>query len=386
MEGKLISAVAGDGEKRGMSDMDDYLKEQIFKKLPLISIFQIRLVCKQWNEILSSPKFLSSLPEQNPWLLIFSKDYCRSYCFSTKKWRGISLSFLPTLPRNGFRVDMLLSTALGLLGFLESPTIHNAGWYEENPKLYLCNPLMRIYSQTEIKEARKDMYIVQGRSVKPYLVLTIGRTYKKFLRIYHYCQDAWRIKHEFPVNLDFCTEEIVECKGFLFWRTSSDAIIDGLSIEVGCTKPVKMAPLPCQLVEDENKRERALFKSIVAYGSSVLLVVLRNEYEDEIEPLRMVIWELFEDNLLWKWKELVRMSAHSLPQVFRGDKRIEECITVGDFLCLRIREPYSDEIVAYNLKQRFWQFLRESGRKKCTQMLSFDPKLIFPEFLPIFRE
>ncbi|GLJ22998.1 hypothetical protein SUGI_0433910 [Cryptomeria japonica] len=97
MEGKLISAVAGDGEKRGMSDMDDYLKEQIFKKLPLISIFQIRLVCKQWNEILSSPKFLSSLPEQNPWLLIFSKDYCRSYYFSTKKWRAISLSFLPTL-------------------------------------------------------------------------------------------------------------------------------------------------------------------------------------------------------------------------------------------------------------------------------------------------
>ncbi|XP_057839327.2 F-box/kelch-repeat protein At5g15710-like [Cryptomeria japonica] len=347
MEGKLISAVAGDGEKRGMSDMDDYLKEQIFKKLPLISIIQIRLVCKQWNEILSSRKFLSSLPEQNPWLLIFGEDYCISYCFSTKKWRAISLSFLPPTLQNNFGLYMKSSTALGLLAFFKT----HFDFLKKKPELYLCNPLMRICSRTEIWMT-ENFYVVHGTNAEPYL---LEEENKKSLQIYHYCQDSWEIKHKFAKDLDLCPDEMVECKGVIFWRTSSPAIVDGFSMEVDCIKPVRMAPPPSQFVEDDYKTG-TLFKSIVAYGSSVLLVTLRNEYEDEIEPLRMVIWELFEDkqdNSLWKWKELVRMSAHdSLPQVFCGDKRINEGITVGNYLCLRFREPYSHLIVANSSSKR----------------------------------
>ncbi|GLJ25261.1 hypothetical protein SUGI_0483580 [Cryptomeria japonica] len=343
MEGKLLCAVAGDGEQqRGLSGLPLHYMEVIFKKLPLISICRSRLVCKEWNHILSSRYFLSSLPKQDPWLLI-----------------------------------------IGLLAFRETPLSSSL----ENSDLYIFNPLMRIHSRTKIDKNHSYIQIIHGRNGEPYLVTMLDEYNPKIsFRIYHYCGDSWRIKFDFQEETEergSCYYgEMVDCNGFLFFWTTRPEIIYGYSIEVDCIKPVRIPPLPRQLVEDERKG----FQYIVAYGSSVLLVVpvISNCTDNMGEG--MVIWELFQDDqdkLLWKWREFARMSSASLTPVLGGDSWFHMCVTVGDYLCFGIEEEdmRCDKVAAYNLKEGSWQFLPQCGGKTISEMLSFDPKLIFPQIL-----
>ncbi|GLJ25262.1 hypothetical protein SUGI_0483600 [Cryptomeria japonica] len=391
MEGNLISVVAGDEEQRGISELPLHLMEIIFKELPLISISHSRLVCKEWNEILSSCYFLSSLLKQDPWLLIFGRGNCMAYCFSIQNWKPISLSFLPTPLRNEY---MLSSTALGLLAFRETPQSSSLETPPppslENSKLYLCNPLMRIYFPTKIEATRNPIHIFSARNGEPYLVMMLDEYHSKIaFRIYHFCGDSWRIKFEFQEEIDSSTLErgcyfglMVECNGFLFLWTSGPEIIYGFSIEVDCIKPVRIAPLPRQLVEDTIKGS----DHIVAYGSSVLLVLPVTSKRTCNMVEGMIIWELFqddEDKLLWKWREFARMSPASLTPYFGRGRWFYMCIAVGDYLCFGIveRDMRRNKVAAYNLKEGSWQFLPQCGGQTITEMLSFDPKLIFPQIL-----
>ncbi|GLJ25285.1 hypothetical protein SUGI_0484030 [Cryptomeria japonica] len=382
MEGNLLSVVAGDEEQRGISELPLHVMQVIFEKLPLISICRSRLVCKEWNQILSSRDFLSSLPKQDPWLLMFGESYCMAYSFSTQNRRAIPLSFLPTHVPND---HMLSSTALGLLAFRETPQSSSL----ENSDLYIFNPLMRIHSRTKIDKNHSYIDIIHGRNGEPYLVTMQLDEYnpKISFRIYHYCGDSWRIKFDFQEETEGrgsrYYDEMVECNGFLFLWTSRPEIIYGYSIEVDCIKPVRIAPFPRQLVEDTTKG----FDHIVAYGSSVLLVVSFFSNCTDNMGEGMVIWELFQDDqdkLLWNWREFARMSSASLTPFLDGDSCFFMCVTVGDYLCFGIEEEAMrcDKVAAYNLKEGSWQIVPQCRGITIYEMLSFDPKLIFPQILP----
>ncbi|GLJ15276.1 hypothetical protein SUGI_0249970 [Cryptomeria japonica] len=106
MEREFIRAAEGDREERRIFDLPLITKELVFSKLPVESICRSRVVCKEWNFILSSQRFLSSLPIQNPWLLICGKEMnetwvCMAYCFSAQKWMTLSLSLPPDLDISG---------------------------------------------------------------------------------------------------------------------------------------------------------------------------------------------------------------------------------------------------------------------------------------------
>ncbi|GLJ19246.1 hypothetical protein SUGI_0346050 [Cryptomeria japonica] len=184
IERKSVTAIEGNGEECGLSKLPGEMKEMIFAKLSFESICSSLTVCKEWNCILSSQSFLSSLPTQNPWLLMCDKKEngnwnCVAYCFTTRKCRELSLSFLPD-----FKLD-LSSTRQGLLLFRETPI----------QRLNICNPLLRSYAEIEMDLTNKFVSIVDGGNKEPYLIVFSKEKFS--FEIYHYFQDSWRMKFQF---------------------------------------------------------------------------------------------------------------------------------------------------------------------------------------------
>ncbi|XP_057852591.2 F-box only protein 6-like [Cryptomeria japonica] len=424
-----IVAVEGDAEQRGISKLSQDLKELVFSKLPFESLCSSRVVSKEWNFILSSHRFLSSLPIQDPWLpwlLICNEENdgnwcCMAYCFSAQRWRTLSLSFLPN-PKGGHsrflpsffpnpkegNTRFLPSVGDGLLLFQEIPT----------PQLIVCNPLMRSYAEIEIDVTGQFIHIIQGGNKEPYLVVCSNSKSFSF-EIYQYFQDSWRIKFQFAgetPSSDILGSELVECNGFLFWKGMSSWTIFGCKIQdEGFISPVIIDPLPPEMVEDLDLMH---FLSMVSYGSSVLVVsvILNNRRLDinhppwyaPIHPSAVhnicelgrtqdgiVIWELFQDKeneLVWKWKELLKMPPLSLHEYLDKDWWHQACACVGDYLCFS--SLYGDESVkvfAYNLKEGFWQRLplckiQNTNTNRNRRMVSFEPKPHLYQFLRKSRE
>ncbi|GLJ45434.1 hypothetical protein SUGI_0956570 [Cryptomeria japonica] len=393
MKPESILAIEGDAKQCGISKLPQDLKELIFSKLPLESICGYRIICKEWNSILSSFNFLSSLPTQYPWLLICNKEENKNwgymaYCFSSQKWRTLSLSFLPN-PKGG-NTRFLPSIGQGLLHFRDLPT----------SQLFVCNPLMRSYVEIDIDVTDKLMHIVQGGNKEPYLVVFSNSGNFSF-QIYQYFQDSWRIKSQFEGEMrssNILSFEMFECNGVLFLKELSPVrIIIGFKIQnEGFITPVTVAPLPPEMVKD---LDFGYFLSIVSYGSSLLVVsVLLNNPGLDIGELGqtqdgIVIWELFQDEeneLVWKWKEFLKMPPMSVHEYLGKYWRHQTCACVGDYLCFS--SVYGDESVkvfAYNLKERFWQRLplrKIKNRNTRTRMVSFEPKPHLYQFLRKSRE
>ncbi|XP_057852580.1 F-box/kelch-repeat protein At5g15710-like [Cryptomeria japonica] len=406
MKGESIVAVEGDANHCGISKLPQDLKELIFSKLPLESICSSRIICKEWNFILSSVNFLSSVPIQYPWLLICNdqKDKswcCMTYCFSAQKWRTLSLSFLPK-PKGG-NTRFLRRVGLGLLHFQEIST----------SQLFVCNPLMRSYAEIEIDATGKFMHIVQRGNREPYLVICSNFGEFSF-QIYHYFQGSWNIKFQFAGEMrssHILCYEMVVCNNVLFWRGPRLRVIIGFKIQdEGFISPVTLAPLPSEMVEDRD----LLLLSMVSYGSSVLFVFvkLNNQRLDKTYPPSfrgihpstveniceldrtqegIIIWELFQDEeneLVWKWKEFLRMPPLSLHEYLDEDWWYGDCVCVGDYLCFSgLYGGESVKVFAYNLKEGFWQRLPPCKMENRNwRMVSFEPKPYLYQFLRKSRE
>ncbi|GLJ46914.1 hypothetical protein SUGI_0989870 [Cryptomeria japonica] len=363
MEGEFICGAEGEEEteQRALSELPRHIKKCIFEQLSLQSISRSRLVCREWNSILSSRSFVKSLPKYNPWLLLCAQNmkYCMAYCFSTHKWRKISFPFLPTPIRKNLSNYIFSSAELGLL-LLKSPD------------LYVCDPLTKLYAKIEIDMVGTVIGIVQGENGESYLVAKMGYFYEfeKFpLRIYHYYQNSWRIKFEFSEKRHCLINPytIVACNGVLFFGAQCPIIV-GYNIRDASIRPVRIAALPRHIVE------AALGIPICVYGLSVLLVVM---VKDQLKGLTLIILEFFQDDkdeLLWQWREFATMPLTSLPHYFKRGYR--ECVVVGDYLCFISPKGTFIEGAAYNLKDGMWQCLPQCAGIEYPMILSFQPKLM----------
>ncbi|GLJ54999.1 hypothetical protein SUGI_1180690 [Cryptomeria japonica] len=88
-------------EESVWSEFPDHIVEETFSNLLFEFTLPFRIVCKQWNKLLSSNRFLSSLAESDPWILLCSSTHCMAYCFLTQSWKTLSLSFLPSRTTKG---------------------------------------------------------------------------------------------------------------------------------------------------------------------------------------------------------------------------------------------------------------------------------------------
>ncbi|GLJ15279.1 hypothetical protein SUGI_0250010 [Cryptomeria japonica] len=392
MERASDIAIEGDREDGCISKLPQDTKELVFAKLSIQSICVSRVVSREWNSILSSQIFLSSLSIQNPWLLICSKEnhennwYCMAYCFSAQKWMT-----LPLPNREGGEIRYCPSTAQGLLLFGEICL----------RRLFVCNPLTRSYTEMENDLAARSFHIVQGGNKDLYLIVYNSSETLSF-KIYHYFQDSRRIKCQFggemKSNIFIDIVEMVECNGVLFWMGRLSPTIVGYNIKnEGFIRPVKVAPLPPEMLQDLNMHfpirhqpRSSDVLSMVSYGSSVLVVGTYWEPYSlwMIQPVTrvydpnrtgIVIWELFEDEedeLVWKWREFAKIPPWSLHDVMEKEYFWDpKCVCVGDYLCFR-----GKTVFAYNLKARFWQRLPPHEIHCRPKMMSFEPKLYHYQF------
>lgn len=113
--------------------LPDDLLERILSYLPVPGIFRAGSVCKRWNEIVNSRRFLwnfSRVLSQKPWYFMFtSSDEPFRYAYDPllKKWYGIELPRIET-------PNWFIASSCGLVSFMDN---------DSRSELYICNPITK---------------------------------------------------------------------------------------------------------------------------------------------------------------------------------------------------------------------------------------------------
>ncbi|KAL8541108.1 hypothetical protein ACS0TY_002401 [Phlomoides rotata] len=115
------------------SILPDDLLERILAYLPIASIFRARGVCKRWQDIVKSKRFLwntSHVFSQKPWYFMFtSSDEPVGYAYDPvlRKWYAIDL---PCIEKSNWFV----ASSCGLVCFMDN---------DSRSELYICNPITK---------------------------------------------------------------------------------------------------------------------------------------------------------------------------------------------------------------------------------------------------
>ncbi|KAK6918281.1 F-box domain [Dillenia turbinata] len=119
--------------------LPDDLLERILSYLPVASIFRAGSVCKRWNEIVTSDRFLwhfSDMLSQKPWYFMFTgSDEPIGYACDPilRKWYSIEI---PEIRSSNWFV----SSSCGLICFMDN---------DSRSELYVCNPITKKWRQLE---------------------------------------------------------------------------------------------------------------------------------------------------------------------------------------------------------------------------------------------
>ncbi|XP_052211179.1 F-box/kelch-repeat protein At3g61590-like [Diospyros lotus] len=133
-----FSEISDEGNKENMAlsldlILPDDLLERILAYLPIASIFRAGCVCKKWNEIVSSRRFLcnnSHVLPQKPWYFMFtSSDEPTGYAYDPilRKWYSIELPYIKTS-------NWFITSSCGLVCFMDN---------DSRSELYVCNPITK---------------------------------------------------------------------------------------------------------------------------------------------------------------------------------------------------------------------------------------------------
>ncbi|KAF6162091.1 hypothetical protein GIB67_008220 [Kingdonia uniflora] len=128
--------------------LPDDLLERILAYLPVASVFIVRSVCKKWNEIVTSRRYLwnlSNLLEQKPWYFMFTSyrgpsGYAYDPVFGN--WYDIfsvtpsyGKCLLPIIDSSNWSI----ASSYGLVCFMDK---ENGGSH-----LFVCNPITKAYKK-----------------------------------------------------------------------------------------------------------------------------------------------------------------------------------------------------------------------------------------------
>lgn len=115
--------------------LPDDLLERILAYLPIASIFRAGCVCKQWQEIITSERFLWSLshvPPHKPWYFMFTScDDSNGYAYDPilRKWYNIELPYIDNS-------NWFIASSCGLVCFMDNDT---------RSEVCVCNPVTRSF-------------------------------------------------------------------------------------------------------------------------------------------------------------------------------------------------------------------------------------------------
>jgi hypothetical protein len=383
------------GEHEEVSEfpaLPDDLKHKVLVWLPVECICRFRCVCKEWNALLSSTKFVTSkwgeAPSNSlPWLVVQNAQSktpnCLLYCFFTQRWKKSSSISLSFLKEKEIHIDCHGSASgLFLLGNF--------------PRFVVANPLTREFLKlppiSSISSVRA-VGIMEGEdgSRETYKVVAVGRPRDQkgdMVEIYDSSDKSWSIAGRMPEDVWLVRArmgmEMVFCDGAFYCLTIVNGGwgIMGFNIRKGI---FVSAPLP------EMAKKKHIFPFLLTCGSRVL--VTGGKVKDEEGLLQeVVIWEFEKpkandcssSSSSW-WKEIARMPPSLCEDVNRTlydidsamDCPFMSCIGVGDCACFILNGCIRVmEVVSYSVSEKTWSRLPSCSLDKegYVRVMAFGPR------------
>ncbi|XP_073387646.1 F-box only protein 6 isoform X2 [Physcomitrium patens] len=169
-----MGAVASTSEDIQMVAMDESvwkslpedLMERVLAWLPIHSLFRMRCVCKQWNSILFSERFVARYTQvspQKPWIIMYTAGRVSSaYDSSLKKWHDLAI---PAMSPE----KCVLAASEGLLCY--------GNEFFPWPNLFVCNPMTKFWQHLPPMRFIKTIHVVgmvNDRASKSYKILVAG--------------------------------------------------------------------------------------------------------------------------------------------------------------------------------------------------------------------
>ncbi|GLJ55047.1 hypothetical protein SUGI_1181560 [Cryptomeria japonica] len=347
-KGKGIVGNERSDEESAWSECPDHMLEMMFSSLPIEFSSRFRIVCKEWNSLLSSNKFLSLIAETDRWILLCNETHALAYSFLTQSWKTISLRFLPSGTSQSISQGQsaFCSSGAGLLLMEIAKPVK---------KYIICNPLTRTYRYLPavIEENVNAAAIVDNG--ESYKILGLSKKENPMcIQIYRCFEKSWQIEVELPLpKEDFHVNSIWCAKGFLIY-SSHDCEFVVWNMDDNSTQLVTFPKANLSIFGDKIDSWGC---TVVVCGSSFLLVVTYLELDPErkIVNSHMIVWELKwekEDRSIWKWKEITRMPLDMCCQFTKLLSSSTGLSPFSDPIC-----PFSDPITigAGNFLSHTWR-------------------------------
>lgn len=361
---------------------------QVLRRVPLLSHFRFRCVCKSWQLMLSDPKFVTLCPPlqgmcslgPNPGLPAGVDSF--TLPDRQLRVRTISLSFLP---RYSF---LLLASDNGLLllgvdkGLLLLPLCWQT---DDEIHLFVCNPVNR--SSRELPPLRADMadeiwgtFLDVNVAAKTYRVVVVASyELRQLIFVYESGAGDWK-------RMDWWSplpgqHELVLCDGVVhgFW---SD-----------CGNSPRMKLLSFSLDQGSPLRELELARPQGAHLTDSKLTVLDGclVLAGSLTTFQgFGIWKLNHGKTEW---ELVSTAPDELflksYNAGQCPKLVTKVSTLGDFICIEydvVRDHRTDkwveEMLAFHTRKQTWHPWHLPGLADPIRgildrkLVPFDPRLL----------
>eukprot|EP01018_Ginkgo_biloba_P015307 Gb_14709 [translate_table: standard] len=330
--------------------LPDDLLERILAFLPVASVFRAGTVCKRWNSITVSKKFLwqcSKIHSQKPWYFMFTNSEDASglaYDPVLRKWYNFCL---PCIDTSGWFV----ASSFGLVCFMDN-TNRN--------QLYVCNPITKEYKRLpEPPELRIADYsalaIAVNKQTNAYTVVVatskqIPDDYLQWnfsIEIYDSGNNSWVNSVSEILRGWRGGDEAVICNGVFYCLIYSTAMVGNSENRHGliiydlssASFKVSSVSMPCSLTCGRlmNVKER-----LVMVGG-----IGKIDRPDIITGIG--IWEL--DRI--EWREIARM-PHKFFQGFGEFDDVFSSSGTGDLIY--IQSYGAPALLVFEMNQRLWKW------------------------------
>ena len=363
--------------------LPDPLVELILVHLPLPHLLLMRAVCKKWNELLRTPKFLTSqrhrtvqcpayvLTVNEPAFNAFSffqtgpeLYYLRSsslYCPITRNWFNMSLDFLPV------RDLYVTSVSGGLLCFVAYKGAPGAP--NREVVLGVCNPASRSWRMLpRWGEANSGVYNLP--TFVAMVVDNFSRSYK--IVVIDHDRSATKVYHSGPMA--WTETESVPCRhSFPYYdRTPTTAVVRGATLVCAtqCKTGIATYDFDTGLWETYHVFLPGMHSNVqlVQHHGRILLIsrIMKAKYEgsdrvqvSELDPKGLRITTALDDVPLSPSKQFLdhfKVSAYQSVNESQGLCFVSE--TTG-------------ERWLYDLEDRFWHILPSSPGSKSKSMAAY---------------
>eukprot|EP00253_Pinus_taeda_P012181 PITA_12181 len=344
----------------GWSFLPEELQEKILGLIPFEYVCTCRRVCRPWNDIFSSTKFIAtqwaeSPPNRNPWLVLIPfeerlSDVVINSLICEGSAAGLSLARI-VMVYSKFSISSRANTRYDI------GMIPDRGMIFFNPKLFsrvVCNPLtQKFYYLPAMSSIQTIMAIgITAWEKNTHKVMAVGKSGQnnetQIVEIYDSLEKSWRIVGHLPRNFQaIYLHNIVFSEGFFYCMTKDTAEhkhIMGFSIRDGT---FVFAPLP-------DVTDAEIWPSLIACGSRILVAALIRNFAANIRIEKVIIWEL--EQVITRmppsisWKEITRMPPSICEDLSKKVMPRLLVTGVGDYVCFKVKT----DVIVYSLREESW--------------------------------